>query len=180
MSALSRAEAAALKAFITRNEERYRPSYGRKEVFEPRRCVFIGTTNKAAYLHDETGGRRFWPVATRNIATDMLARDRDQLFAEAVQAYKVGVPWWPDALFEQEHIVPQQEARFEPDAGEDTIAGFVGSKNKVTVGEIAEGLLDIPKKQMSTRERNRITAILERLGWKRGARTESARYWTRA
>ena len=165
MSAMSRAEDAALKAFISRPVERYRPSYGRKEVIQPRQCVFVGTTNKPAYLRDETGGRRYWPVKVGAVDTEALARDRDQLFAEAVQHYRTGTRWWPDDEFEANHIRPEQEARFEADAWEEAIAAFLIGKERVTVAQVArEGLhIDLPK--IGTAEQRRVAATLQRLGW---------------
>jgi predicted P-loop ATPase len=167
LSAMSRAEDAALKAFISRPVERYRPSYGRAEVIEPRHCVFVGTTNKSTYLRDETGGRRFWPVKVGAIDTDALAHDRDQLFAEAVVRFHAGARWWPDGAFEAKHIRPQQDTRFESDAWEEAIKAYVTGRDRVTVTEIAKNALRIEEvARVGTADQRRIGAVLHSLGWK--------------
>lgn len=167
MSALSRAEAAWLKAFLTRQDERYRPPYGREETTEPRQSLFVGSTNRSAYLRDESGGRRFWPIKVGTIDTDALSRDRDQLFAEAVHLYRAGVKWWPDGDFEREQILPEQEARYEADAWEETIAAFIDVRSRVTILEIAREALHIETPRIGTADQRRIAAALERRGWHR-------------
>jgi predicted P-loop ATPase len=132
LSALNKTETATLKAFVTRAIERYRPSYGRKEVHQPRQCVFVGSTNDLSYLKDPTGGRRFWPVKVGTIDLEALAADRDQLFAEAVHFYKSGAKWWPDKDFELEHIKPEQDARYDADVWEEKIVSFLEGRNRVT------------------------------------------------
>jgi predicted P-loop ATPase len=186
MSALDKAEASALKAFVTRSVERYRPAYGRKEVSEPRQCLFIGTTNKKAYLRDETGGRRFWPVKVNTIKIDELIRDRDQLLAEAAKLYRAGSRWWPDVAFERDHIAPQQEARYEADAWEDLIVARLDAVKetqnhpkglKITVQQIADELL-VKTDKLGTAEQRRISSAFERAGWERGSRgTKGERWW---
>jgi predicted P-loop ATPase len=183
MHAMNRAESAQLKAFITRTIERYRPSYGRKEVIEPRQCVFIGTTNRDCYLRDETGGRRFWPIQVGCIDVDALTRDRDQIFAEAVQAYRQKAVWWPDKKFERDHIVPEQAARYEGDAWEEDIAAYLATKTRVTIGEVAHNALFIEKP--GTADQRRIAAAMERIGWRReraDGKTDwqGKRWWIRA
>jgi predicted P-loop ATPase len=171
MHAMTKAEVTALKAYITRQVERFRPSHGRLEVIEPRQCVFAGTTNKEVYLRDETGGRRFWPVRVGRIDIEALARDRDQLFAEAMVQYRAGAKWWPDKDFEHDHIVPQQAERYDADAWEDVIAAWLSTpRGVVTVGSVARFALGIEGRHLGRLEQNRIMAIMERLGWQRGKR----------
>ena len=52
----------AMKAFITRTVDKYRPAYGRYTTEVPRCNVFIGTTNDSSFLTDVTGNRRYLPI----------------------------------------------------------------------------------------------------------------------
>ncbi len=179
LSALGRAETAQLKAFLTRTEERFIPKYGRTELVEPRQCLFVGTTNKEAYLRDETGGRRFWPVRIGAIDLAALVHDRDQLFAEAVAAWRGGEAWWPAGDFEREHIAPEQEARFEVDAWEQAIAEWLAGRDRCTVLDVARNALFIETPRLGTADQRRVAAAMERLGWERGARggAKGERFW---
>jgi len=180
MHAMNRAEAAVLKSFLSRTVERYRPAYGHHEVVEPRQVVLCGTTNVENYLRDPTGGRRFWPVrtgVTGKIDIDRLAENRDQLFAEATQCFELGDPWWPDAAFEREIIEPQQAARFDGDAWEESIARFLASQTKVTVAQVAKDALFFDTSRIGTADQRRIAAVMEQLGWHRLPRTTEGRWW---
>lgn len=179
MHAMNRAEATLLKSFISRTVERYRPSYGRMEVSEPRQCVFVGTTNMEQYLRDPTGGRRFWPVkvgVSGRIQLDLLADYRDQLFAEAVECFNAGDRWWPDQSFERELIKPEQSARYAGDIWEDRVEEYLVGKLRVTVPQIAREKLGFVDKELRQEHLVRISSILRDLNWvpKRSGRE---RYW---
>jgi 5S rRNA maturation endonuclease (ribonuclease M5) len=197
LRAYSRAALDQFKEFLVRDVERYRPPWGRKEVHEPRQCVFVGTTNKTLYLRDETGNRRFWPVRVGTINLEKLRRDRDQLFAEAVWRFKNGETWWPTAEFERKTIAAEQEARFEADAWETPIKRYLGglTTKKTTVYQVAMGALGFegdrplvvpnepqpargtPINRLGTADQRRIAAILTHLGWEPKKRSTSNRWW---
>ena len=85
----------AYKAFISKQDDSYRPAYGRKVEVYPRQCVFFATTNEPAFLKGDAGNRRFWTVeCDRDIITrdvwEELPNEREQIWAEAVQRFREG------------------------------------------------------------------------------------------
>lgn len=94
LGALKRSVIETVKAYLSRQVERYRPPYGRHEVDFPRQCIFIGSTNADEYLVDKTGNRRFWPVKVGMIDLKRLQKDVGQLYAEALARYEKGEAWY--------------------------------------------------------------------------------------
>jgi hypothetical protein len=88
LAQLRKNEIETVKAFVTRRVDKYRPSFGRATIEAPRQSVFMGTTNASQYLRDDTGNRRFIPVMVGNLDVKALRRDRNQLLAEVLWAYR--------------------------------------------------------------------------------------------
>lgn len=182
MSATRKADAEALKHFITTTTERYRPPYGRVEVEEPRTCVLVGTTNEETFLRDTTGNRRFWPVTTGTVQLEAITRDRNQLWAEAVAAFGQGERHYPDKDFEREHITPEQAAREDVDPWEDVLADAIKQersaceRNKeplhITLQTLTEKYLRIERGRASANDGRRVAAIMRRLGMEQARRNK--------
>ena len=84
---MRKADIDKVKAFISRQDDKYRASFGRRVTSHPRQCVFFGTTNsEKGYLRDITGNRRFWTVKTPGggIKRTWQLKDEDvkQIWAE--------------------------------------------------------------------------------------------------
>lgn len=170
LDAMRRAERSAMKKFISRCVDTYRPPYGRTAVDVPRQCVFVGTTNDATYLQDPTGNRRWWPLRVlRRCDVEALRRDRDQLWAEAVARYQAGEPWWLTPEQEQRLAVPEQDARREADPWEDPIRQWLTEQERtmVTPEEVARGALFIAFEKHNAAINSRIASCLQRCGYER-------------
>lgn len=64
LAGLSKMDVNNIKGFLSRQDDQYRPSYGRTVESHPRQCIIVGSTNaeNAGFLRDATGNRRFWVV----------------------------------------------------------------------------------------------------------------------
>jgi predicted P-loop ATPase len=122
----------------------------------------IGTTNQDAYLRDETGNRRFWPVAVGKIDLKALKRDRDLLWAEALSRYRVGEKWH---LTKAESALAEiaQEYRVSEDVWQSELAAALEGVTEVAIKDAAFRL-GLSTDKLNRAEQNRITAALKALG----------------
>lgn len=187
LEALNRSDLARAKAFLSQQSERFRLPYGRRLIQVPRQCVFIGTTNSDAWLKDETGGRRFWPVKCRRIDLDRLARDRNQIWAEALVRYQQGVNWWIDEPDIAVAAAEEQRGRYAEHVWQEKVkelaeeqASVISSGVRAGTVSLAEILqkLGIEIARQDQAAANRVARCLRAEGWeRRKVGPRNAREW---
>lgn len=165
LDAMRKADARALKAFVSSQVDSYRPAYGRNCVDVPRTTVFAGTTNDAEFLVDATGSRRFWVVEVGQCDTARLQVDRDQLWAEAVHAWSQGEAWHLDA--EVDAMRAEQAEHYAPtDSWEAPVVNWLRTQmGSITLSECWTGALGNERINASRSDDMRLGNILRSAGW---------------
>jgi predicted P-loop ATPase len=174
----ARSETETIKRFLSANQDHYRAPYDRHASTIPRSSVFVGTTNKDIFLRDETGNRRFWPVAVQGPCDiEALRQDRDQLWAEALSRYIQGEAWHLNGDVAQQ-AEEEQRARVEPDSWTEPVLEYLQRTPRdyglckgrrvpfVKTNELLEKALGLDKVYWTSGNTRRVANLLRFNGWR--------------
>lgn len=173
-----------LKGAITAKKDSARMAYGRKRVTRQRQFVLAGTVNPTAFLKD-VQNRRF-PVleVQRQIDLDALRRDRDQLFAEALQDVPLfgGHVTLPRALWDDAETHSQKfrvVSKFE-EWFFDWVDGNLLRGQSFSVADLRDDMREAGLDDTNNQEYSRVlTAAGYRKKRRRTKDNKTATYWTR-
>jgi Virulence-associated protein E len=201
LSDFRRGDINKVNSFLSRTHDRARVLYTNIPINRARTCVIAGTTNEHQYLLNDEN-RRFWCVLIGAIFLSELARDRDQLLAEAVAAFKHG----EDAVLPKELwgvAAEMQMKRRIRDDWEDLLASALeypppksnSGVHRLAVEEIIYGgrtvlfipstilstqVLGLAAKDMRGQTSHRLAAVMRRLEWQKGRKKGKGRGYIRA
>ena len=175
-------EVSHIKAFMTKQFEEWVPKFIEYTTRYYRRTVFVGTSNEDEVLADRTGNRRWAPVRVGAVDVDAIRRDREQLWAEAIQLFEAeGVLFQEvEALAKDKHADHMQE-----DAWSDAVMTWLnqedddGRKNgtrRLKLLEVIRAALFIETSRADRKTQLRMKDILSDRGFVK-KRTNSGPYW---
>lgn len=129
LAGLRKGDQETMKGFLSRQNDIFRPAYGRHSTPHKRQCIFVGTTNaEQGFLRDTTGNRRFWPVTVPGYSEtlpdtvppdaakfhkhswELKQEDVDQIWAEALTYYKAHEPLVLPADLKEDAAKSQRES----------------------------------------------------------------------
>lgn len=141
--ALNRAkDVEAVKSYITRLVDVHRKPFDKRVSEHKRQCIFIGTTNKAEFLTDKTGNRRYYPVTCNSVGYELFKHEKEvkadilQCWAEAKYLYDLGeiAPYADQKLVEV--IRERQQEAVEDDYRVGMIKAYLEDKEIVCAIEL--------------------------------------------
>jgi predicted P-loop ATPase len=166
MAGFSRREHSHVIATITTRTDRYRMKYGRFDQDHPRKCIFAATSETDSYLPEMRGYRRYWPLRCKGIDLDVLRMQREQIFAEAVCAYKNGASFHS---MPTEATSAEQRARNTEDPWTEDVLIYCRSRElageAVHPTKILTDQLDVRRADLDQSKKLRVSNILAAHGW---------------
>ena len=174
-----------VKSRLSRNQETYREPYATLPIVIPRTCAIVGSTNDHQFLlPDASGNRRILPIEVypavsgagnnAQLIRSLLAKHRDQMWAEAVSLYKQGWKGWTEAhalihaaLKEKtdEHMsIPYPDVHEKADAFTQSLSE---NAQPMTLSSIAERMQwpDLYVSSLSKSDEMRLSKVLRNIGW---------------
>lgn len=174
----------SIKQWITRTHEEWVPKFKEFATTYARRLVFLGTVNREQFLADDEGEERRWlPMRVEGVAdVDAIARDREQLWAEARELFAAQGVQWEGAErlargVHDEHRItdPWLEplvAWLQQGEMDDDTAPRGLAKGGLGVAEVLSGALGVPTARVSRADEMRVGRVLRELGFvKKDARS---------
>jgi predicted P-loop ATPase len=155
------------KSFISSRSDDFRAPYD---------AVALGaSTNSRGFMasDDPAFNRRLWPLEiTGSIDVDMLAKLRDQIWSEALAAYRAGEPWHLDDSHQQQldELRGRHETLVERDAREPTVARYLADPQRATKAILLSDVMRVclhlqPAQMAELRVQGGVGAMMRALGW---------------
>jgi len=189
LSATRARDVETVKAFLSAQTDRFRPPYGREPIESHRQVVFVASTNEAGFLNDPSGARRFWPVTVGKIDLEAIERDRSMLWAEAVEAWRAGEPWWLTPEEDASLRDAQQQYRNE-DPWQAAMEQWMEdaphverAKRGLRIADILVDVLEMDTDKHGKHHEMRLGGVLQSMGWEKrrvSRRGERVMVWSPA
>lgn len=174
-------EVEAVKSFITRQNDNYRKPYERRVTDNPRKCIFIGTTNRSQFLTDATGNRRFLPIETHSNGYDLFEKEKEcredilQCWLEAKHNFDNG-NYSLVANKEILDVIKEKQADFvEDDWRIGVIQKYISDKDKTCVKDIWDNAFAYTQ-QITKKDSNDIVSIFDNMFTDEWEKSKSIRF----
>jgi len=160
LSTLSKIEINALKSLFSKDKINDRLPYDRRNSIIPRRASFIGSTNQAEFLNDESGSVRWLCFIIDSIDWSYKQNvNIDQVYAQAYHLFKIG--WDCDLTADEIKENEQYNSQFQITTSErELIDKYLEPSNKENGAQFMTATEILMKLSILTENRVRLSPVL--------------------